>query len=213
MNERKENKQSFRCILRQSVQRSTSVVIQIACFHRPLLSFLIYHKPNDSLLVTINSPINMFDIFLDIDFCWSDQKEREIRRINSDIERQIKKDRREAKKQYKVLLLGTGESGKSTFIRHMRIIHGEGFGQKELEASRDIIVSNLVTCVYLVLAQMELAKVEKDQSSMALFKLTQELFTLLTPKEVGKGSKNSFKTFNISYSDRKKKCYNTSTNW
>ena len=61
----------------------------------------------------------MFDIFLPIPCCWPDKKEREIRRINSDIEKQIKRDKREAKRQYKILLLGAGESGKSTFIRDL----------------------------------------------------------------------------------------------
>ena len=59
----------------------------------------------------------MLDIFLDIDCCWPDKEDRENRRINSIIEKQIQKDRRESKKQYKILLLGAGESGKSTFIR------------------------------------------------------------------------------------------------
>ena len=63
----------------------------------------------------------MFDIFLPIPCCWPDKKEREIRRINSDIEKQIKRDKRESKKQYKILLLGGGESGKSTFIRDLRL--------------------------------------------------------------------------------------------
>ena len=123
----------------------------------------------------------MLDVFLDIDICWRDQKEREIRRINSEIERQIKKDRREAKKQYKILILGAGESGKSTFIRHMRIIHGEGFGQKEREGSREIVVSNLVVCIYLILGQMEHNKMEEE--SETLVHLAKRLFTLLTPKE------------------------------
>ena len=60
----------------------------------------------------------MLDIFLDVPCCWPDKKEREIRRINSEIEKQIRRDKREAKKQYKILLLGAGESGKSTFIRN-----------------------------------------------------------------------------------------------
>ena len=63
---------------------------------------------------------DMFDIFLPIPCCWPDKKEREIRRINSDIEKQIKRDKRESKKQYKILLLGAGESGKSTFIRDLK---------------------------------------------------------------------------------------------
>ena len=59
----------------------------------------------------------MLDIFLPIPCCWPNQRAREIRRINSDIDKQIKRDKRESKKQYKILLLGAGESGKSTFIR------------------------------------------------------------------------------------------------
>ena len=100
----------------------------------------------------------MLDIFLDIDCCWNDEDEREIRRINSDIERQIKRDRREAKKQYKILLLGAGESGKSTFIRHMRIIHGEGFSERERAEARETVLSNLTVSIYLVLHQMELGE-------------------------------------------------------
>ena len=101
--------------------------------------------------------LRMLDIFLPIPCCWPDKREREVRRINSDIEKQIRqpanilrtsrsgvlsrkwikislvmdkwtnclqniepdmrRDKRESSKQYKVLLLGAGESGKSTFIR------------------------------------------------------------------------------------------------
>ena len=59
----------------------------------------------------------MFDIFLSVPCCWPDKEEYELRRLNSEIEKQIKRDKRESKKQYKILLLGAGESGKSTFIR------------------------------------------------------------------------------------------------
>jgi predicted kinase len=44
---------------------------------------------------------------------------REQRRINQEIERQIKKDKRDQRKELKLLLLGTGESGKSTFINKL----------------------------------------------------------------------------------------------
>ena len=42
----------------------------------------------------------MLDIFLPIPCCWPDKREREIRRINSDIEKQIRRDKRESSKQY-----------------------------------------------------------------------------------------------------------------
>lgn len=44
----------------------------------------------------------------------------------------------------KILLLGSGESGKSTFLKQMRIIHGEKYGDGELLEFKPIIYSNIV---------------------------------------------------------------------
>ena len=85
----------------------------------------------------------MFDIFLPIPCCWPDKKEREIRRINSDIEKQIKRDKRESKKQYKILLLGGGESGKSTFIRDLRL----QYKIKSLYKISKYLQNNLLTMI------------------------------------------------------------------
>ena len=51
-----------------------------------------------------------------------------ISQIQSDlIDRRLKAEKRELKRMVKVLLLGAGESGKSTFLKQMRIIHGNGY--------------------------------------------------------------------------------------
>ena len=86
-------------------------------------------------------------------------------------------DKREMRRNYKILLLGTGESGKSTFMRNLRVVHGSGFSTKERQDAREVslstlrlgresvsmfpqvIVSNLVITVYLILCQMDLQKV------------------------------------------------------
>ncbi|CAK8696255.1 unnamed protein product [Clavelina lepadiformis] len=44
----------------------------------------------------------------------------------------------------KLLLLGAGESGKSTFLKQMRILHGEGYDEKALLEFRAIVYSNIV---------------------------------------------------------------------
>ena len=44
-------------------------------------------------------------------------KEQQIlRRMNADIEAQLKRDKKKSRKEVKLLLLGTGQSGKSTFV-------------------------------------------------------------------------------------------------
>ena len=42
---------------------------------------------------------------------------------------------------------GAGESGKSTIAKQMRIIYLEGFGDEERLHFKDIIYSNLMTCM------------------------------------------------------------------
>ena len=125
-------------------------------------------------------------LFGEVSWCWPKDEQvkfrkaisyilnfQEIRRINSEIERQIRKDKREMRRNYKILLLGTGESGKSTFMRNLRVVHGSGFSMKERQDARkvsqmrsavgqyvvQVIVSNLVITVYLILCQMDLQKV------------------------------------------------------
>ena len=48
------------------------------------------------------------------------------------------------KRLVKILLLGAGESGKSTFLKQMRIIHGEDFDQRAKEEFRATIYSNVI---------------------------------------------------------------------
>ncbi|KAI1706349.1 g-protein alpha subunit domain-containing protein [Ditylenchus destructor] len=63
--------------------------------------------------------------------CCLSEEAREQKRINHFIERQIQRDLRDTRRERKLLLLGTAESGKSTFIKQMRIIHGQGYSDRD----------------------------------------------------------------------------------
>lgn len=63
---------------------------------------------------------------------------------NDEIEAQLKKDRMMAKNEIKMLLLGAGESGKSTVLKQMKLIHHGGYTRNERESYREIIFSNTV---------------------------------------------------------------------
>ena len=54
----------------------------------------------------------------------------------AEIQRLLRKDFTNNKKELKLLLLGTGESGKSTIIKQMRILFGEGFAEEDRKVSR-----------------------------------------------------------------------------
>ena len=71
-------------------------------------------------------PMNCLKIYKD---------KREYHKINSKIEKQIKKDRDRAdtKMECKVLMLGASDAGKSTLIKQMKIMYGGGFSRREKE--------------------------------------------------------------------------------
>ena len=50
---------------------------------------------------------------------------------------------------------GTGESGKSTFIKQMRIIHGKGYGRQESMNFRSLIFRNIYTAVQTLIEAMQ----------------------------------------------------------
>ena len=64
----------------------------------------------------------------------------------------------------------------------MRIIHGEGFRDKERQEARETILSNLVITVYLIISQMDLDKSE-DEDGRKLIKLSRTLLHFLTASE------------------------------
>lgn len=72
------------------------------------------------------------------------KKEREAKRRSREIDAMLARERRAVRRLVKILLLGAGESGKSTFLKQMRIINGQEFDQKSLLDFRDTIYDNIL---------------------------------------------------------------------
>ncbi|KAJ0032420.1 hypothetical protein NQD34_002501 [Periophthalmus magnuspinnatus] len=90
--------------------------------------------------------------------CLSEDEKRNVanhKKIQKELERQKKKER----KEIKILLLGTGESGKTTFIRQMRIIHGKGFSEVDRKTFAKCIFQNIFTAVKAMTAAMTTLKI------------------------------------------------------
>ncbi|KER32440.1 hypothetical protein T265_01494 [Opisthorchis viverrini] len=87
--------------------------------------------------------------------CFMTEEAREQQRLNKEIERQLHKDKSAGKKEVKLLLLGTGESGKSTFVKQMRIIHGSGYTDDDKRAFIGLIYQNIFIAMHTMLDAIE----------------------------------------------------------
>ena len=65
-------------------------------------------------------------------------------RRNTLIEASIRRDKQRTGSEVKLLLLGAGESGKSTILKQMKVIHEGGFNRAERLSFRFAIHSNIL---------------------------------------------------------------------
>lgn len=76
-------------------------------------------------------------------------------KVNNEIDKQIKNDRQRLNNEVKLLLLGAGESGKSTILKQMKILHQGGYSEAERESYREIIWSNTIQSMQVLLRGMK----------------------------------------------------------
>lgn len=58
---------------------------------------------------------------------------------------------------------GAGESGKSTIIKQMRIIHSRGFPEEERHQTRAVIYSNIVVAFKVLLDIMNSERIDFEE--------------------------------------------------
>ncbi|ESN98766.1 hypothetical protein HELRODRAFT_162221 [Helobdella robusta] len=116
-----------------------------------------------------------------MDCCLSEEA-KEQKRINQEIEKQLRKDKRDARRELKLLLLGTGESGKSTFIKQMKIIHGSGYSDEEKRSFTKLVYQNIFMAVSSMVRAMETLRIpyknhENEENSKLLKQIDYEKVT------------------------------------
>ncbi|KAG8283599.1 hypothetical protein J6590_014120 [Homalodisca vitripennis] len=60
---------------------------------------------------------------------------------------------------------GTGESGKSTFIKQMRIIHGSGYSDEDKRGFIKLVYQNIFMAMQSMIRAMDLLKIQYADSS------------------------------------------------
>ncbi|XP_054469116.1 guanine nucleotide-binding protein subunit alpha-11-like [Anoplopoma fimbria] len=95
-----------------------------------------------------------------MDECCLPAEDRERLRVHREIERQLRRDKDASYRQLKLLLLGTGESGKSTFIKQMRIIHGSGYSEADRKGFTQLVFQNIVTAIQALINGMTTLQID-----------------------------------------------------
>lgn len=91
--------------------------------------------------------------------CFLDEDGKAQLRINRAIERDLVQWKKDNSKEFKLLLLGTGEAGKSTFIKQMRIIHGAGYSDSDRAQFRVLVYRNIFLGMTLLTEAMDNLKI------------------------------------------------------
>ncbi|KAK9241154.1 guanine nucleotide binding protein, alpha subunit [Lipomyces kononenkoae] len=110
---------------------------------------------------------------------------------NDEIENQIKRDRMLQRNEIKMLLLGAGESGKSTILKQMKLIHEGGYSRDERLSFREIIFSNTVQSMKVIIEAMGSLGIELDnpanvKSASLVYDLPNQVEGEFLPVEIGR---------------------------
>ncbi|XP_068782881.1 guanine nucleotide-binding protein subunit alpha-14 isoform X1 [Struthio camelus] len=121
--------------------------------------------------------------------CCLSAEEKESQRISAEIERQLRRDKRDARRELKLLLLGTGESGKSTFIKQMRIIHGSGYTEEDRKGFTKLVYQNIFTAMQAMIRAMDTLKIqytleENEDNAQMIREVEVDKVTVLERKQV-----------------------------
>lgn len=98
--------------------------------------------------------------------CCLSPNEREQKQIHDEIERQLNHERKLIAKNgaqlVKLLLLGTAESGKSTFLKQMHIINGNGFPDEMKSSYIKHVHQNILSSLHSLIKAMDTLNIKYE---------------------------------------------------
>ncbi|XP_022900376.1 guanine nucleotide-binding protein G(o) subunit alpha-like [Onthophagus taurus] len=93
-----------------------------------------------------------------------EREEGQARKRSEEIDRELGEFAKQRNNVIKILLLGAGESGKSTLVKQMKIIHTDGYSFEELSSYRPTVLDNLLASMKYVLSGMGLLRINLEFS-------------------------------------------------
>ncbi|XP_064822369.1 guanine nucleotide-binding protein G(i) subunit alpha-3-like [Oncorhynchus masou masou] len=102
---------------------------------------------------------------------------------SKNIDRNLREAGEKASSEVKLLLLGAGESGKSTIVKQMKIIHEDGYTQEECSQYRVVVYSNTIQSIIAIIRAM--GRLSIDFGDTARSDDARQLFALASSAEEG----------------------------
>uniref|UniRef100_A0A452QRB0 G protein subunit alpha i3 n=1 Tax=Ursus americanus TaxID=9643 RepID=A0A452QRB0_URSAM len=87
------------------------------------------------------------------------------------IDRNLREDGEKAAKEVKLLLLGAGESGKSTIVKQMKIIHEDGYSEEECKQYKVVVYSNTIQSIIAIIRAMGRLKIDFGEAARAVIRV------------------------------------------
>nr|AAB24072.2 G-protein alpha i subunit [Homarus americanus] len=113
----------------------------------------------------------------------SNAADKEAAERSKKIDKDLRLAGERAAREVKLLLLGAGESGKSTIVKQMKIIHETGYSREECEQYRPVVYSNTIQSLMAIIRAMGQLKIDFRDSSRA--DDARHFFTLASAADEG----------------------------
>jgi len=99
--------------------------------------------------------------------CAVSSMEKEAAERSRKIDRELALDGEKASREVKLLLLGAGESGKSTIVKQMKIIHDIGYSGEECLQYQPVVYSNTIQSLMAIIRAMGQLRIDFRDPSRA----------------------------------------------
>ncbi|KAK6462056.1 guanine nucleotide-binding protein alpha subunit [Scheffersomyces coipomensis] len=133
----------------------------------------------------------------------------EEKRINDAIEKSLQLSRQNEKNQMKLLLLGAGESGKSTVLKQMKLLHKGGFTQQKRVQYSQVIWCDVIQSMKILIIQARKLGIplQCDESNNPLIPYKQIILRANALDQIdtsAAGGTNFLNDYVIKYSEQNK---------
>ncbi|CAB1423484.1 unnamed protein product [Pleuronectes platessa] len=111
--------------------------------------------------------------------CTLSAEERAALDRSKAIEKNLKEDGVTMAKDVKLLLLGAGESGKSTIVKQMKIIHEDGFSGDDVKQYKPVVFSNTIQSLAAIVRAMDTLGLEYGDKERKRHLTATECYVLI----------------------------------